>query len=153
MPLLLTLPALALFATAAATDLRARRIPNRLTLALALLGLARVTWALAAGAPPLPLAADLAAAAVVFALATAGFAAGLLGGGDVKLLAAGTLWVGAGALAPYLLTTVFAGGVLALGFAALHFVARRRGAPAPSLPYGVAIAAGGILTTAGVGIA
>ena len=68
----------------------------------------------------------------------------------MKLLAAGTLWLGAAALGPYLVVTVLAGGVMAVAFIAWHFA--RPGAaqrPRPSLPYAVAIAAGGILTTAG----
>jgi prepilin peptidase CpaA len=148
MTLLLTLCALALFAAAAATDLGARRIPNRLTLALALVGLARIALA-PAGAAVLSLGVDLGAAAVVFLLGTAGFHLRLLGGGDVKLLAAGALWIGAASLPPYLMTTVLAGGLLALGFIVWHLALGKRGAAAPSLPYGVAIAAGGILTTGG----
>jgi len=148
MTLLLTLCALALFAAAAATDIGARRIPNRLTLALALVGLARIALA-PAGAAVLSLGVDLGAAAVVFLLGTAGFHLRLLGGGDVKLLAAGALWIGATSLPPYLMTTVLAGGLLALGFIVWHLALGKRGAAAPSLPYGVAIAAGGILTTGG----
>ena len=77
------------------------------------------------------------------------FRFGLLGGGDVKLLAAGTLWLGAAALGPYLLVTVLAGGLLAVVFVAWHLRRRpTRRRRRPSLPYAVAIAAGGILTTA-----
>ena len=49
------------------------------------------------------------------------------------------------------MTTVLAGGLMAVAFVAWHFVlpVSARGAR-PSLPYAVAIAAGGILTTAGV---
>ena len=38
----------------------------------------------------------------------------------MKLLAAGTLWLGAAALGPYLLVTVLAGGLLAVAFLAWH---------------------------------
>ena len=68
-----------------------------------------------------------------------------------KLLAAGTLWLGAAALGSYLMITVLAGGLMAVAFVAWHYVrpgaARRQ---RTSLPYAIAIAAGGILTTAGV---
>ena len=65
-------------------------------------------------------------------------------------MAAGTLWLGAAALGPYLMVTVLAGGLMAVAFLAWHLVQPSRpGAPRPSLPYAVAIAAGGILTTAG----
>ena len=149
MALALTLCALALFAAAAATDARERRIPNALSVGLALVGLARIATALVTGDAALPLAADLAAAVGVFALAAVAFRFGLLGGGDVKLLAAGALWLGAASLVPYLLTTILAGGVLALLFIAWKLVTGGS-AKGPSLPYGIAIAAGGILTTGGV---
>ena len=77
-------------------------------------------------------------------------ASALLGGGDVKLLAAGALWLGAAALGPFLLATVLAGGVLAVAFLLAGLLRRRAaGAAAASLPYGIAIAAGGILVSAG----
>jgi prepilin peptidase CpaA len=147
MTLALSVAAIAVFAWAAITDALSRRIPNRLSAALALLGLARIAVALAGG----ELAAsslDLAAALAIFALAALAFRFGALGGGDVKLLAAGALWLGAAALGPYLLATVLAGGALAVLFVAGRLVLPARTAGA-SLPYGVAIAAGGILTTAG----
>jgi prepilin peptidase CpaA len=145
--LVLSACALAIFAAAAATDARDRRIPNALSGALALLGLARIALALATGEPPLPLAIDLAAAVAVFALGALGFASGVLGGGDVKLLAAGALWLGAAALLPFLTATALAGGVLALAFVAWGLLGPAR--PKPGLPYGIAIAAGGILVTGG----
>ena len=128
-----------------------RQVPNRLTLALALLGLLRIGVALAEGGGAVASAFDLAAAVGVFAVAALGFQFGLLGGGDVKLLAAGALWLGAAALGTYLVATVLAGGLLAIGFVLWHLVAGRRGAGKTSLPYAVAIAAGGILTTLGPG--
>lgn len=146
MALVLTSCALALFAVSAVSDLRERRIPNLLTLSLALVGLARIGWGLAAGAPAPALAADLAVGAAVFALATVGFGFGLLGGGDVKLMAAGALWLGAGSVLPFLMATALAGGLLAMIFVARRLLASGRSV-APSLPYGIAIAAGGILCT------
>lgn len=147
------LPALAvaLFALAALTDIRWRRIPNALSGALALLGLVRIGLALAAGGPPLVAGFDIAAASALFACAAAGFHFGLIGGGDVKLLAAGALWLGAGATGPFLLTTMLAGGLLAVLLVAGRMVVPvgARGGAGPSLPYGVAIAAGGILSTGG----
>ncbi len=71
------------------SDLRAMRIPNRLN---ALLALAFLPVGLAA----LPLDAfawRLAAGAGVLALGYAAFAFGQMGGGDVKMLAAGALWI------------------------------------------------------------
>jgi prepilin peptidase CpaA len=142
-----TIAAVGLFAAAALTDSRSRRIPNVLPAGLALLGLARIGVGLAAGASAVAVAADLAAAATVFAAGAVGFRFGLFGGGDAKLLAAGALWLGAAALGPFLLTTVLAGGVLAAGFLVAGLLSRR--GAAASLPYGIAIAAGGILVSAG----
>jgi prepilin peptidase CpaA len=146
---ILSLTAVALFGAAAVTDLRSRRVPNRLTLALAVVGLVRVGLALWEGGGALGTAFDLAAALAVFVVAALGFQLSLLGGGDVKLLAAGALWLGAAALGSYLVATVLAGGLLAIGFVLWHLVAGRRGAGKTTLPYAVAIAAGGILTTLG----
>jgi prepilin peptidase CpaA len=150
MALVLAVSAIALFAAAAVTDARSRRIPNPVSIALAALGLLRIATALVAGEGALTAALDLAAATAVFALAAIAFRFRLLGGGDVKLLAAGTLWLGAAALGPYLVTTALAGGLMAVAFVAWHFVLPgSMRAAQPSLPYAVAIAAGGILTTAG----
>jgi prepilin peptidase CpaA len=145
MLLALSLAALALFLAAAATDARTRRIPNELCLALAAAGLGRIAFELVAGGAVVPAAADVGAAAVVFLAGAVAFGAGLLGGGDVKLLAAGTVWVGAAALLPFLMVTALAGGVLAAAFLALAFLRREGGRVA--LPYGIAIAAGGIVAT------
>jgi prepilin peptidase CpaA len=151
MALVLSIAAIALFAIAAVTDARERRIPNWLSASLAALGALRIGLGLAEGSGALASMLDFGAAVAVFALAAGAFRFGLLGGGDAKLLAAGTLWLGAAALGPYLLTTVLAGGVLALLFIAwqLAIPARRARENRPSLPYAIAIAAGGILTTAG----
>ena len=76
MALVLSLAAIALFAVAAVTDARARRIPNWLSLALAALGALRIVLALVEGSGALASALDLAAALAVFALAPAPSASG-----------------------------------------------------------------------------
>jgi prepilin peptidase CpaA len=92
--------------------------------------------------------------AVVFLLilvvGTAAFAARMLGGGDVKLLAALGLWMNfAGAV--WLIAAVFlAGGVLAILFILTRPIRRRvSGSTEKSgsarIPYGLAIAAGALL--------
>lgn len=150
MPIAFTLAAIALFAAAALTDTRTRRIPNLLPAALALLGAVRIVVALAAGGGAAAAAVDLGVTLAVFAAAAVAFGFGLLGGGDAKLLAAGALWLGAGAAGPFLLATVLAGGLLAVGYLVLGWWRRRAGAgDAGGLPYGIAIAAGGILVSAG----
>lgn len=150
MALVLAIAAIALFAVAAVTDSLRRRIPNPISIALAVLGLVRIGAALVSGESLLTAGLDLVVAVAVFAVAALAFRYRLLGGGDVKLLAAGTLWLGAAALGSYLVITVLAGGLMAVAFVAWHMVlpvgVRRQ---RPSLPYAVAIAAGGIVTTAG----
>jgi prepilin peptidase CpaA len=147
---LLTLAAVGLFAAAAVTDTRSRRIPNPLPAGLALLGLARIVLGLAAGTGLAAAGLDLAAAAAVFTATAVAFRFRLLGGGDAKLLAAGALWLGAAALGPFLLATALAGGALAIAFLLTGLV--RRDAVAAGLPYGIAIAAGGILASAGAAL-
>ncbi len=144
----LTATAVALFALAAVGDVARRRIPNALVAALALAGLARLGLGFSGGAPLAALGLDLAVALIVFAIGAGLFARGLLGGGDVKLLAAGSLWLGAAATGAFLMATVLAGGLLAVAYLALRLL--HPSGPKPALPYGVAIAAGGILVTLGL---
>lgn len=88
--LLAYVPLLGGLAIAASIDLRTRRIPNILSLAILAGGL---TWSLIPGTPLAPwqsLAGILAGAALLMLP----FAIGALGGGDVKLLAAIGAWLG-----------------------------------------------------------
>lgn len=147
MALILSCAAIGLFLAAAFTDVRSRTIPNALVVALAALGIVRIGVALAAGTGPAPAAMDMLAALAVFALGALAFGGGVLGGGDAKLLASGTLWLGSAGVAPYLMGTALAGGVLAILYVGWHLV--RQPANRAGLPYAVAIAAGGILSTAG----
>ena len=150
MDLIPSAAAIGLFAWAAASDLAARRIPNRLVLCLALLGLARLGWLAATGGGLAAPGLDLAAAVLVFGLGAVAFRLGVLGGGDVKLLAAAVLWVGVTTLGPFLLVTALAGAVLALtDLVSGWLLPAPLAARAATLPYGVAIAAAGILATTG----
>ena len=76
---------------------------------------------------------------VLFALA---FFTGMMGGGDVKLAAALALWFSPQSTIKFLVLTSLAGGVLTLGILAWHKAKRREGRP--EIPYGVAIAFGGL---------
>ena len=148
---------------AALYDLGWRLIPNMLPLALAGAGLLlrvaeganAIVSALVAGA----------AAAVLLGIV---WWRGLLGGGDAKLGVAASLFVPPHALAPFLLATALAGGVLALAFLLArpllprHIRPAGRAAPLLSrlaraeawrirrgaLPYAVAIAAGAFMAGA-----
>jgi prepilin peptidase CpaA len=98
----------------------------------------------------------LACATAVFVAGAAAFAAGALGGGDVKLLAAASLFAGLGPFSDFLLVTALVGG--GLGVAVLAGAPISPLAPAADatlrtrlrcgLPYGPAIAAGGLWVAA-----
>ena len=137
-PLLLTLAAILI--VAAVIDVRTFTISNRLNLTVALL--APVYWASVALSPWPGIAIQLAAGAAVFVILAAAFYAGMMGGGDVKLAAALALWVPPVATVKFLVLMSIAGGVLTLVVVAWHWFRKREGRP--EIPYGVAIAFGGL---------
>lgn len=120
----------------AITDLRTRTIPNWVSFGLAAIAFA---FALLHGWPSLAVCA--AVYAVVFALGLAMFALRVLGGGDVKLLAAVAASLGFPDAMPFLAYTGIAGGVLAFAWS---FIDRKA-----KLPYAVAILAGFAVLIAG----
>jgi prepilin peptidase CpaA len=97
-------------ACAAVSDLLRYEIPNELSLAL--------TAGFMIAAIDLPITVSLAhllAGAIVLVAGGLLFFRGIWGGGDVKLLAAASLWMGWQQLPQFLLLTALAGGALALG--------------------------------------
>ena len=139
--------AAALLVWAAVGDAGRYTIPNRFPAALAL---AFAAHAALAGTEA-PLTAHLAVSALLFAAGAGLFALGAMGGGDVKLLAAAGLWAGPAGAAHLLVVMSVAGGFLALIVLALHRLSAPRGgerAAALRLPYGVAIATGGLAALA-----
>ena len=129
-----------LLVAAAAIDIRTRTIPNPLNAAVALL--APLAW-LAAGLPLWPDAAiQIAVALGVFLLFAAFFYLGMMGGGDVKLAAAIALWLPPVATLKFIVITSLAGGVVTLATMIWHRWRRHEGTP--EVPYGVAIAFGGM---------
>ncbi len=145
--LLLVFPAAMAFA--AAMDMLTMTIPNRVSLLL--LGGFLLATPLA-GLSLEAFAMHLAAGAVVLTVGFALFAAGLIGGGDVKLLAASALWLGFSHLFAYIFMVTMIGGMLALVFVLLRSyfpegslrVPRwllRLQAKETGIPYGIAIAA------------
>lgn len=145
---------------AAITDLRTRRVPNVLVGALFLSGLALsivAGWQHAL--------ADLAITAVIVLAGTFAFSLRLIGGGDVKLLAAAAGTLGYPSGGNFLLLTLLCGGVVAIAFSALRGrlgatftnvramalpvfagVAPARPQTGLAMPYAVAIFAGALCT-------
>ncbi len=135
--------AVALFLWAACTDVMVRRIPNRIVAALGILGLSRIGSELLVGGPVDGALADIGLAGAVLVLGAILHHCRLLGGGDVKLVAASVLWLGAEGAWSFIASVAICGGVLAALF--LIWIRVRSPALRPTLPYGVAIALGGIL--------
>lgn len=144
--------AVALLVSLAGFDLAKRRLPDRLVGAVALF---YFFMAVSARVPPMSIAIHVAVALAVFCVATGLFAAGLLGGGDVKFAAAVFLWAGAKLAVPAFVLISLAGLVVALAALSARWLVSqlRPGAvvsvamflsAARGVPYGVAIAFGGL---------
>ena len=129
----------AILIVAAIIDVRTFTISNRLNATVALA--APLYW-LSIAMPLSGMAIQLAAGATVFVLLAGAFYAGMMGGGDVKLASALALWFAPSGTIKFLVLMSIAGGVLTLGVLAWHRVRRRAGRP--EIPYGVAIAFGGL---------
>lgn len=138
---------------AAVSDMLSMTIINRVSLVLV------GTFALVApftGMDMHQLLLHVAAFALVLSVCFALFAAGAMGGGDAKLLAATSLWFGLGFnLMEYLLISSVIGGALTLGILAyrkspvavvagqVDFL-RRLADPKEKIPYGIALGIGGL---------
>lgn len=136
-----------LMIAAAASDIARFRIPNALVAALVLL----FALAALAGLVPHP-HSHVAVGTTLLAAGFVLFAAGWFGAGDGKFLAACGLFAGPAGVVPLLTVTALAGGVMAVVAVAWRLVPAGSGLTRPAaatlrsqrLPYGVAIAAGGI---------
>jgi prepilin peptidase CpaA len=143
----------------ATIDVATRLIRDEICLALALLG---ITGQLAS---PMQVAQSLIAATILLLLLLVIYQRGRIGGGDVKLLVALAIGLPLTGVIQLLTVTALAGGVLALVHLMMRLLPYPRLAPAGSslarrvyaverwrhlrhapLPYGVAIACGGIWT-------
>jgi prepilin peptidase CpaA len=143
----------AAMAFAASSDLLTMRISNKLVLSLTV---AFCLVALATGLPLADFALHLTCALVVLLVGFAFFAFGWIGGGDAKLAAATSLWLGFGLALPFLVYAALLGGALTLIILSLRrlpltpFIARFRWLerlhdPKSGVPYGIAMAAAGLL--------
>lgn len=137
---------------AALSDLRSLTIPNRISVAVALLYPAFV---LSSGLP-IDWLAGLLTGGGLLLVGFVLFALGGLGGGDAKLLAAGGLWAGPDLVLPYLFLIALTGGVMALFMWLRHRLAKAvipsfalvtqsdEDFPKQPMPYAVAIASGAL---------
>ena len=129
---------------AAGTDLRYRKISNNLSLSiLGLFGVLAASQLLGGIDWKTALLWPVVAATIVFAVGAGLFAARLMGGGDVKLMAAVALFAGPSLSLTFILYVTFAGGLVAAA-TLLHARIRSADPAAAKVPYGVAITAGGL---------
>ena len=143
----------------ATIDVATRLIPNEVCLALALLGVVGQLT------DPMQMVQSLVVATIILLLLLVIFTRGWIGGGDVKLLVALAIGLPFPGVIQLLTVTALAGGVLALLHMMMRLLPHPTLAPAGSslirrvyaverwrhlrhapLPYGVAIACGGIWT-------
>ena len=125
---------------AAITDIRARRIDNWLTGAVAL-GAPLFWWASGLSLWP-GIALQFGVALIAFAILAVLFAMRAMGGGDVKLLTALALWIEPVLFMQLIVLMALLGGVLTLVLGSWHIMRRRKDRLA--IPYGVAISAAGL---------
>lgn len=134
----------------AVSDLRSRRLPNLSVVALAAL---YCLQAVLAGPRAAELAAHAIAGGIAFVVAALLCRFGWLAGGDAKLFAAVFLWAGPAHAAQVLFTVSVCGMVLGLAIIAAGVMLRRIAnaprwlaslAPSRGVPYGVALAVGGL---------
>lgn len=121
-------------------DLKSRTIPNPLTAAIAL---GAPLWWWTHGWDIWPdMVLQVAIAVGIFLIFAACFAIGAMGGGDVKLIAALSLWLPFVPLVRMLFVMAILGGVVTV--ATLIWHRARRGGGTPEIPYGVAISGAGL---------
>lgn len=148
--LFLTFPAAMAFA--GSMDLLTMTIPNRISIALiAAFGVALPF----SGLDLSGVASHVGAGLLMLAVGIVMFSQGWFGGGDAKLMAAASLWVGLEYLMTYLLCVAVAGGLLVIAILLYRQIvlppslmqvewATRLHAKAGGVPYGIALAAGGL---------
>lgn len=125
---------------AACTDIKRRQIDNWLNIAIAV-GAPVFWWTSGLSLWP-DVAWQLGLTLGVFAVLCGLFAAGMMGGGDVKLLTALALWIEPIAFMQLLIIMAISGGILTIVMGAYHFLQNTKDRLA--IPYGVAIAFGGL---------
>lgn len=147
----ISVPSLMIFA--AVYDLLTMTIPNRISLALIA---SFAVSALLLGIGFSEMAMHFGVGLLVLTVGLGLFAAGWVGGGDVKLVAATSFWMGLDHLLEYLLISAVFGGALTLMILALRQIPlpvaalrmiwlNRLHDPNNGVPYGVALSAGALV--------
>lgn len=130
-----------LLVSAGIEDARIREIANWKNAVIALLA---PVWWVAIGLAPWPeMAAQLGMGVFVLAMFCVAFHFGQMGGGDVKLIAALSLWLPILALMQMLLVMSIIGGALTVVMLLEHKLRKKE--QLLEIPYGVAIAIAGLL--------
>lgn len=140
-------------AFAAANDLFTMKIPNRISIAL--VG-GFVAVALLTRMPLETFGIHFACAFALLLATFALFSFNLLGGGDAKLMAAGALWMGSEHIIEFVVYVTIFGGILCLAILAYRRMVPADAVPLPEwaerlhtaggpVPYGIAIAAAGLM--------
>jgi prepilin peptidase CpaA len=150
--LIVLIVGICIFAVVAYGDIRTRRIPNEMIVAILVLAAFRI----AIDGDPRAGLFTLAASAALFISTFLLFWRGLLGGGDVKLIGATALLVGYHNLFEFLFVMSVSGALMAVAVLARDRLGRRQATAPPAedqeisarltVPYGVAIAAAGIVS-------
>jgi prepilin peptidase CpaA len=137
-----------LLAWAAASDIRVRKIPNGVVLAI---GLLFAAWSVSEAGAGLPSA--LLAGLIAFAVGFGLYLGGIVGAGDSKLFAVVALFAGVPLLPFFAVATAMTGGAMGVVSVAsrprralVMLTLRGKGDFGRGIPYGVAIAVGGALT-------
>lgn len=125
---------------AAWTDIKTRTISNELNAAIALLAIG--FWWVAGESLWPDVALRIAIALGIFIVFALLFMLKMMGGGDVKMIAALALWLPFSALIVMLTVMALAGGAITVFLLVRHHW--RPNAARPEVPYGVAIAVGGL---------
>lgn len=134
----------AILIAAAIGDVRSMRIPNLVPAALAVAAFL-LAWPAGLG----EFGSRLVSAALIGSVGLGLYVFGLLGGGDLKLLAAAGLWMPFSSLGAFVVLLGLAGGLQGVMTLASIRLAQMGSAGAPErareMPYGVAIALAGAL--------
>lgn len=135
-------------------DVSTMTIPNWVSIVLAAMF---IPAAMVAGLPLDQIGMHLVFGAIVLVVCAGLFYLNVFGGGDAKVIAAASLWMGLGASAPFVMGMAIAGGALAAVLIVLRrmtfetkqpWLARLK-SPEEGAPYAVAIAIGALLAAPG----